>query len=89
MVHLGMISKIIANKSQKTFNSKFIKMHRAFIKEREGKLVKNWQHMDQIFEGDILAIYDDGEKELSPINGYILLPNEDSAIGDEWFYIGV
>lgn len=88
LIHLGMISKSNEETQQLPPRSNFVKMYRSFIKEKEGNLIKNWQHMDHVSEGDILAVYDDGQDEVSPINGYILLPNIGSKIGDEWFYLG-
>ena len=59
------------------------------IKEKEGVLVGDFKHLDKIKKGDVIAIYDDGEKLIAPNDGYILLPNHDAKIGAEWYYFGV
>jgi len=58
------------------------------IKKTEGKLSKNYKHMMQVKNNEVLAIYDDGEKIISPYDGYIIMPNHDAKICSEWFYLG-
>lgn len=59
-----------------------------FFKEKEWKLIKNWNHMDKINKWDIIALYDDWEKIVAEESCYILLPNDQKKLWEEWFYIG-
>lgn len=58
------------------------------VKQREGKLLKNYKHLDKVQKGEALARYDDGETLYASHDGYILLPNLDAEIGTEWYYLG-
>ena len=58
------------------------------IKEREGKLLKNYKHLDKVQKGEAIARYEDGTQLYAPCDGYILLPNLVAEIGAEWYYLG-
>ena len=66
----------------------YIQMKSIFIKAKEGKLAKNFNHLDKVRAGEILAIYDDGTNETCPEDAYILLPKANAPINSEWFYLG-
>ncbi len=66
-----------------------IMMTEFVIKERDGVLIKNFKHLDEIKKGDAVAKYENGEILVAPNDGYILLPNHDAKIGAEWYYFGV
>ena len=55
-----------------------ILMQSYVIKKKEGKLLKNYKHLDLIKKGERIAQYDDGEILIAPQDGYILLPNHSS-----------
>lgn len=59
------------------------------IKKKEGKLCKNYKHLDKITAGEVIARYDDGDVLTAPNDGFILLPNLKAEIGAEWYYFGV
>ena len=84
MSFYGMINKEKPQIQQK----KTIKLSSFIIKNREGKLSKDYQHLTPINKDEILAIYSDGEKITAPFNGYIIMPNHEAVIGSEWFYLG-
>lgn len=58
------------------------------VKEREGHFSKAWEHFDVVHQDECLAVYDDGTKILSPLDGVVLLPKETGKTGEEWFYLG-
>lgn len=70
-------------------DKKHILMKYFVIKEKSGRLLKNYKHLDKIRAGEKLAVYDDGTILTAPQNGFILLPNPDAAIGAEWYYFGI
>ena len=74
-------------KPQKS-NPTVITLSSYVTKKNEGKLTHNFQHLDKIKTGDVLAIYENGETITAPFNGYIIIPNHNATIGSEWFYLG-
>lgn len=67
-------------------NDDFYGMVNVTYKEQEGSL-GNYNHFDEIKEGQLLAEYNDAAKILAPDDGYIIFPNYGANIGDEWFYL--
>ena len=65
-----------------------VKLHSVILKKYEGEMSFNYNHLMQIKKGDIIAVYDNGKKEISPIDGYIIMPNHNAVVGSEWFYYG-
>lgn len=59
------------------------------IKNKEGKLLKNYKHLDRVHKDEEIAQYEDGEVLRASEDGYILLPNLEGKIGAEWYYFGV
>jgi hypothetical protein len=45
--------------------------------------------MDSFLAGETIAIGNDGEKLTAPHDGFIVLPNKNATINDEWFFFGV
>lgn len=65
-----------------------ITLHSFVNKREEGKMVKNFKHLDKINAGETIAAYKSGQKITAPFNGYIIMPNHEAAVGTEWFYFG-
>lgn len=65
----------------------YLKLEKVVIKEKTGKLLKNYKHLDEISAGEVIGRYDDGEEFAAPDNGYILIPNHEAAVQSEWFYL--
>lgn len=59
------------------------------VKKKEGRLCKNYKHLDEIKAGEVIAQYDNGEVLTAPNDGFILLPNLRAEIGAEWYYFGI
>ena len=66
-----------------------ILMKNFVVKKKEGKLLRQYKHLDKVYEGEEIARYDDGEILRAENDGYILLPNLECKIGAEWYYFGV
>ena len=67
-------------------------IHRAvsvIVKDRGGQFARPWRDLDPVSAGEALAIYDNGEKLLSPVTGSVLLPHDRAAVGTEWLYLAV
>lgn len=81
----GLVDSMLQKKRDKTH----ILMKNFVVKKRQGKLCKNYKHLDIVVKGEEIARYDDGEILTVPENGYILLPNLKAEVGAEWYYFGV
>lgn len=57
-------------------------------KNRPGDFVRDWQHLDPVQTGDVVARYDDGEAVYAPHDGVVILPGRKAALGSEWIYFG-
>ena len=64
-------------------------MTNMLVKEKEGKFLKDWQHLDPVSQGMPILRYDDGKLYFAPIDGVIILPGKKTKIGEEWVYFGV
>jgi len=65
------------------------RMKALLVKEKEGKFLKDWHHLDPVSKGMPILRYDDGEIYFSPVDGVIMLPGKKTQIGEEWVYFGV
>jgi predicted deacylase len=86
LAHLGM------DETAETLTAVPPRVHQAtmvIVKERPGRLAKPWRDLDPVEAGDVLAIYDDGERLLSPVTGTVILPHDGASIGTEWLYLAV
>ena len=66
-----------------------ILMKNFVVKKKEGKLLKQYKHLDKVYKDEEIARYDDGEILRAQNDGYILLPNLECKIGAEWYYFGI
>lgn len=65
------------------------RMKAMLVKNREGKFLKDWQHLDPVTKGMPILRFEDGMIYQSPVDGVILLPGKKARIGEEWVYFGV
>ncbi|HYD17621.1 MAG TPA: succinylglutamate desuccinylase/aspartoacylase family protein [Patescibacteria group bacterium] len=66
-----------------------MRMTNMLVKQREGRFLKDWQHLDPVSKGMPILRYDDGDIYMSPVDGVVLLPGKKTRIGEEWVYFGV
>lgn len=64
------------------------RMKAMLVKEKEGRFLKDWQHLDPVSKGMPILRYDDGEIYSSPVDGVIMMPCKSTPIGEEWVYFG-
>lgn len=85
---LGFIEK--NKRPSETDTPKLIQMKHVIFKEKEGRLVKPWKNFEPVSKDELLAIYDDNSKIISPCDGVIVLPDirDNMPPGEEWLYIG-
>jgi hypothetical protein len=65
-----------------------ITMRGAYLKAKPGDFTKDWNNMDPVSKGTVVARYDDGEEIAVPADGFLVLPKRDAQIGHEWFFWG-
>ena len=65
-----------------------IQMKSFVLKTGEGKLCRNYKHLDPLVKGEKIAVYDSGEFLYAPEDGFILLPNLQAPVNTEWYYLG-
>ena len=73
---------------QQTHLPRTISLQSFVNKQGEGKMSKNYQHLDRITTGETIAVYNNGQKITAPFDGYIIMPNHEAPVGAEWFYFG-
>ena len=66
----------------------YIQMKSFVLKTGEGKLCRNYKHLDPLVKGEKIAVYDSGEFLYAPEDGFILLPNLQAPVNTEWYYLG-
>lgn len=82
LVKLGMIDGQFQEQAKEYLN-----LQEVVIKRHSGHLSKNYKHLDKVAAGEVIGIYDNGEKETAPNDAYILIPNHEAADNTEWFYL--
>jgi uncharacterized protein len=65
------------------------KMTSMLVKQKEGRMLKHWQHLDPVAKGTPIVQYDDGDIYAAPADGVLVMPVPKSRIGEEWVYFGV
>ena len=80
---------LIDGQKPQSISKTHILMKNFVIKKKEGKLLKEYKHLDRVYKDEVIARYDDGQILVAENDGYILLPNLKCEIGAEWYYFGV
>lgn len=78
-----------SNKDQNKEKGHKVRLMTQVIKVEEGDMIKDWQNMDPIIEGELIAVTASGQEIIAPHNGYIIMPHHAQKIGEEWFYTAV
>jgi predicted deacylase len=89
--HLGIarIPQALRITDLPTDNAYNIRMKGAQLKTKEGDFTQDFKNMQPVPKGTKIASYNDGEDIIMSESGYIVLPNNKSPIGAEWFFWGV
>lgn len=82
LVKLGMIDGRFQVQAKEYLN-----LREVVVKQRSGHLAKNYKHLDRVTAGEVIGIYDNGEKVIAQNDAYILIPNHEAADNTEWFYL--
>lgn len=84
LIKQGMIEGIFKERPKKYLN-----LQEVVVKRRSGHLLKNYKHLDRVSAGEVVGVYDNGEKVIAKNDAYILIPNHEAANNTEWFYLAV
>jgi len=84
LLYFGMVEGFATKK----IKQKVIVMDEIFIKTKEGRLSREFKHLDEIKQGEVVAFYDDGTQLISSRDCFILLPKSNALVKSEWFYFG-
>lgn len=85
LVHFGMIDD---EEAISPATPQINHMYAIYLKEKPGHFTRDWQHLDKVSKGDILATYDDGSTVQAPADSVVILPKKSAEPGGEWFYLG-
>ena len=67
---------------------RFVRMKSVFRREEGAVFAKPWKHFDAVAKGEAMAKLANGKILPAPEDGFIVLPKEKSATGEEWFFFG-
>jgi len=66
-----------------------LRLTRVIYREREGAFARPWSNCDPVKAGQVLARYADGVELAAPEDGFMIMPFEGAAAGEEWYYLAV
>ena len=69
--------------------TRLVTVTHVFYRDDLGKFPKPWKHLEAVKKDEAIAYHADGEAIVAPADGFIIMPKEDTPIGEEWFYLGV
>jgi len=85
MRHLGLLE----GSAESLLQYRPIRMTALFRKESiEDRFVENWEHLEPIPEGTVIAVRKDGTEIRTGKDLVMLLPKHQAIPGEEWFYLG-
>jgi predicted deacylase len=65
-----------------------VRMKSVYRREEGATLAKPWRHFDAVAKGEAMARLANGKAVPAPDDGFIVLPKEKAATGEEWFFFG-
>ncbi len=86
--HLGMLPWPERPSGWCSSSPRRVRVDRVVYRDREGMFVKPWRHLDPVATGEVVARTVDGTELCASQGGFILLPDANAALGQEWFYLG-
>lgn len=66
-----------------------LRLTRIVHRAPEGKFTRAWSNFDPVNEGEVIARYANGTEVASPDEGFMIMPCEGAAVGEEWCYLAV
>lgn len=66
----------------------WIQVDRFIAKPEHGEFVRPWQNFDPVVAGAVIGIDSSGQSYAASESGCVIMPNSQSPVGTEWFYLG-
>jgi|AntRauTorcE11897_2_1112592.scaffolds.fasta_scaffold01482_7 predicted deacylase len=87
MSHFGILND--TEKSQASPHKNIHRLEKIIVKEEGGDFIQDWQHLDTVRQGTVMAVRSTGQEIIAKKDSVILLPHREATVGSEWFYLGV
>lgn len=93
-LHLGMfeldagLTQMLQNHPGAHYPEQVVRIDLPVFKQAEGRFTKEWRHMMEVQQGEVLAEYVTGARDIAPYDGLIIMPREIDAVGADWFMLG-
>lgn len=84
LAHFGLIAPM-----PPVVPARALRLTRIVHRAREGKFTRPWSNFDPVNEGEVIARYTNGTEVTSPDEGFMIMPYEGAAIGEEWYYLAI
>jgi len=89
MAHLDMLETAsLPDSGSPSGKQRFVRMKSVFRREEGAFMTKPWKHFDAVAKGEAMAKLANGKSLAAPEDGFIVLPKEKAATGEEWFFFG-
>ena len=85
LAHLGLTND---EKPQPVATMECLKLREVVDRhDAEDRFVRTWASFEPLKQGQVIAVRANGVKITSPMDGFIVFPNSEAALGSEWFYL--
>ncbi len=93
MAHLDMldakcVAKLHLGQETPSGRQRCVRMKSVYRREEGAVFARPWQHFDPVAKAEAMALLASGEILAAPEDGFIVLPKESAATGEEWFFFG-
>lgn len=83
--HLGMAS---GEKTERPMNIEVIRLYKVIDRlHSEDRFDHDWRSFQKIKQGELLALRQNGAKIFAQADGWIVFPNRNAQVDEEWFYL--
>jgi predicted deacylase len=87
LAHLGLAEALAPQPSH--LPPRLVAVTHVIYRDDDGQFTRPLKHLEPITKGDVVAHRADGTAIAVPADGFIIMPKQNAAIGEEWFYFSV
>ena len=88
LAHLGMLDGPPPD-APPAAKERWVRMKSVYRGEVGAIFARPWKHFDPVAKDEAIANLASGEALRAPENGFIVLPTEGAAAGEDWFFYGI
>ena len=88
MLDAGCLSTLGLDREAPSRKQRCVRMKSVHRREEGAAFAKQWRHFDFVAKGEPIAMLANGKPLAAPEDSFIVLPNDKTAAGDVWFYLG-